>query len=326
MQLIDTALATKYYTHVFEMDFNCMANIKLLPETKGIVSVIIPLFNRISYIAETIQSVIDQDYPKIELIVVDDGSNDGSYELAQGLAHEHSFTLITHPKRANKGQSAALNLGLSNAKGEFIAILDSDDLFEPGKISAQVAAFQKYPNAGLVYGLGTAIDATGERLYPILSNKHQETNEVGAILLDCYFLLPQNSLVRKSVYAQTGYFDESLRAAQDHDMLVRMAEVTKFHFEPQLYFKYRRHGDSISTTGLVKRWSAGFVILQKANARFQYPKNIIRKRKAVLHFQLGRALINLEKKYIKGILHIFYSGVLDPVRAAKVILRHEKVM
>lgn len=288
------------------------------------VSVIIPAFNRAEYIRMTVNSVLDQDYSSVELIVVDDGSTDGTYEILEEYAEKGKMRLLTHPGRANRGQSASLNLGLQAASGEFIAILDSDDLFLPGKLSVQVEYLNSHPDVGLVYGMGEGVDGVGHWLYDIHSSDHVEPNDPNAVLLDCYFLLPQNALVRRSVYEEVGGFEESFRAAQDHDMLIRIAERTRFGFIPVKFFQYRRHGDSISSKGQRRRWTNGFEILRRAEARYPYKRSTIRKRKAVLNFRMAQVCWQ-EKAYIDALGYLLKSGVLDPVRALKVITRGEQV-
>src|SRR5690606_39549037 len=97
----------------------------------GLVSVIIPSYNRVLYIREAIESIYIQNYSPVEVIVVDDGSTDGSYELLCDLSGAFGFRLLTHPNRINRGQSAAINLGIRNATGQYISVLDSDDHFAP---------------------------------------------------------------------------------------------------------------------------------------------------------------------------------------------------
>lgn len=285
---------------------------------------IIPAFNRAEYIKETVNSVLTQDYPFVELVVVDDGSTDGTYEILLEYAEQNKLELLTHPGRENRGQSAALNLGLKAATGEFIAILDSDDLFLPGKLRRQVEYLNSHPEIGLVYGMGEAVDGDGRWMYDIHSADHKEPNDPNAVLLDCYFLLPQNALVRRSVYDQVGGFEEDFRAAQDHDMLVRIAEKTRFGFIPVKVFEYRRHGDSISKNGQRRRWKNGFEILRRAEARYPYKPSTIRKRRAVLNFRMAQVCWQ-ENAYIDALGYLLKSGVLDPVRALKVITRGEQV-
>lgn len=291
---------------------------------KNRVSVLVPAFNRADYIKETVDSVLTQDYPNVELIVVDDGSTDGTFEILSEYAGRGKLKLLTHPGRENKGQSAALNLALDAASGEFIAILDSDDLFLPGKLSTQVEYLNKHPDVGLVYGMGEGVDGSGHWLYDIHSPDHVEPNDPNAVLLDCYFLLPQNALVRRSVYDQVGCFEEDFRAAQDHDMLVRIAEKTRFGFIPIKVFQYRRHGDSISNNGLRRRWTNGFEILIRAKARYPYRASTVRKRNALLNFRMAQVCWQ-ENRYMGAIGYLLKSGLLDPVRALRVITGREQI-
>jgi glycosyltransferase involved in cell wall biosynthesis len=292
--------------------------------TKARISVLIPAFNRVAYIRETVESVINQDYPNIELIVVDDGSTDGTYEILCEYESKGRLRVLTHPKRVNRGQSAALNLGLRASSGTYIAVLDSDDLFLPGKLSSQVDYLDSHPDVGLVYGMGEAVDEKGNWLYDIDSTDHFEPNDPSAVLLDCYFLLPQNALVRRSVYEQVGEFEEGFLAAQDHDMLIRMAEKAKFGFMPAKFFQYRRHGDSISSNGQRRRWENGFEILRRAQARYPYRRSVIRKRRALLNFRMAQVCWR-ENQRVGALRYLLCSGLLDPIRALKVLTGQERV-
>lgn len=290
----------------------------------GRVSVLIPLYNRASYIEETIKSVLDQEYPDIELIVIDDGSTDGGDQICENLAAQGLLTLLRHPGRVNKGQAAALNLGLTAVSGEFIAVLDSDDLYVVGKIAKQVAYFNEHPDVGLVYGNGKGIDAAGKVIYDINYDKRIERSDPNDILLDCYFLLPQNSLVRASVYQQVGGFDETLRSGQDHDMLIRLSEKTKIAHQSIDSFRYRRHGDSISAKGTETRWRCGLIILAKAAARYPYRKSTLRKRRALVNFRLAQALYLYKKNRFEMLWRLLLAGLLDPLRAFAVLTGKEK--
>ncbi|MCL7945686.1 glycosyltransferase [Marinobacter sp. ATCH36] len=290
---------------------------------KTLISVVVPAFNRVEYIRETVESVLSQDYDQVELIVVDDGSTDGTYEILLEYAEKGDLKLLTHPNRANLGQSVALNRALENASGELIAILDSDDIFLPGKLRSQAEYLQAHPEVGLVYGMGEAVDENGRWLYNILSPDHIEPNDPNAVLLDCYFSLPVNALVRRSFYERIGGFEEGFRAAQDHDMLIRLAESTKFAFIPVKVFQYRRHSDSISNKGQRKRWENGFRILHRAQARYPYKKSTIRKRRALLNFRMAQVCWR-ENKSITALGYLLRSGALDPIRALKVLTGSEK--
>jgi glycosyltransferase involved in cell wall biosynthesis len=287
------------------------------------VSVLIPAFNRAAYIKETVESVLSQNYESIELIVIDDGSTDGTHEILTRYAEDGKITLLTHPGCDNRGQAASLNLGLQSAHGEYLAILDSDDLFLPGKIEAQADYLSQHPDVGLVYGMGEGVDGEGHWLYDIHSPDHIEPNDPNAVLLDCYFLLPQNALVRRSVYEQVGLFEECFRAAQDHDMLIRIAEKTRFAFIPKKLFQYRRHGDSISNNGQRRRWTNGFEILARAKARYPYRSATIRKRRALLNYRMSQVCWQ-ENKRVAAIGYLLKSGLLDPARGLNVVTGRER--
>ena len=132
-----------------------------------LVSVITPAYNSVKFIRETVDSVLNQTYPAIEYIVVDDGSQDGTYEILRQYDSEKKITVLTHEEHCNKGQSAALNLGLESCQGEYIVILDSDDLLHPEKVSKQVEFLENNPEVGMVYGQAMAISEDGRELFPI---------------------------------------------------------------------------------------------------------------------------------------------------------------
>jgi glycosyltransferase involved in cell wall biosynthesis len=288
----------------------------------SLVSIIIPAYNRAQYINQTVDSVLHQTYQNFELIVVDDSSKDGTFEKLKHYGDR--ITLLVHEGHQNKGQAASINLGLSKAKGDYIAILDSDDFWELNKLEVQVEFLDANPDIGLVYCNGYGVDADGNRYYNIYDEDPCEQNDPNRVLLDCYILLPQNSLVRKEVYDQVGIFNEEYRSAQDHDMLIRIAEVTKFAYLPYHVFSYRRHENSISVRNQDVRWTTGFRILEQAGKRYPYKKSTLRKRRAVLNYRLGVVLFK-KQSYVAGLICLFKSFINDPLRALKVLIGAEKV-
>jgi glycosyltransferase involved in cell wall biosynthesis len=294
----------------------------MVQDNSELVSVIIPCYNREPFIAATIESVLTQTWPKIELIVVDDGCTDGSRAILESYGER--LILLEHPGRINRGQSAAINLGLRQCRGEFVAILDSDDLFVPEKIEKQVHYLDSHPETGLVYANGKAIDEHGKELYPIFFGGHIPPSGPEKVLEDCVFNLPSNSLVRKSVFEKAGFFDESLRSAQDHDMVIRITEVAKVGYIEEYLWCYRRHDGSISRTKAMERWRNGFRILEAACRRYPYPRVVRNRRRAVLNFRLGQCYLE-EKNYLKAGIHLLKAGLLDPLRSLNVILGRESL-
>ncbi len=117
-----------------------------------LVSIITPFFNGELYLNETIESVIDQKYEDWELILVDDGSRDGSLDIAKSYSEKFPGKIFYfhHENNVNKGASASRNLGLAKAKGELLAFLDSDDLWLPEKLASQINLLRKHPNANVI--------------------------------------------------------------------------------------------------------------------------------------------------------------------------------
>lgn len=285
------------------------------------VSVIIPCYNREQFIAETVNSVLAQTWPEIELIIVDDGCTDDSRKVLESYGQR--ITILEHSGRANRGQSAAINLGLQHSSGDYLAILDSDDLFAPDKIEKQVHFLEKHPEFGLVYANCISIDENGNELYRMYCSGHTPPGGPEQVLEDCCYNVPSNSLFRRSVFEQVGFLDESLRSAQDHDFAIRIAEVTRIGYLDEYLWNYRRHGGSISHTRTTERWRNGFKILEAAGRRYPYSASTVRRRKAVLHFRLGQCY-QREKWYLRSAYHLILAGLLSPIRSLMVITGRER--
>lgn len=285
------------------------------------VSAIIPCYNREKYIARTVESVLTQSYPDIELVVIDDGCTDGTRKVLESFGER--VRILEHPGRENRGQSAGINLGLAHTDGDYVGILDSDDLWLAHKIEEQVDYLEAHPDVGLVYGNGEAVDENGRRLYDMYPAGHREPNDPCRVLLDCYFLVPNNALLRRSVLERTGGFDEALRAAQDHDMAIRIAEVARLAYVDRKWFQYRRHADSISRRNADARWRNGFRILDNARRRYPYPPRVVRGRRGVLHFRMGQCHLE-HRRLLHAGWHFLHALVSDPARALGVMLGRER--
>jgi glycosyltransferase involved in cell wall biosynthesis len=292
-----------------------------MERSTGTVTVIIPSYNREKYIRATIDSALSQTYENIEIVVVDDGSTDRSRDILIGYGDRIRF--LEHDRRANRGQSAAINLAMRSTRGEYVAILDSDDVWISEKIEKQVDYLEMHPDIGIVYGNGYAIDENGEILYKLIPPGHREDSDPSRMLLECHFNIPSNALVRRSAFDRAGEFDETLRSSQDHDMAIRLLEVTKAAFLDEPVWYYRQHPDTQSAKHTKRRWVNGFIILEKACYRHPYAWSIRRRRLAVLHFRLAQCLA-WEREYLPAVKNFLLSGIFDPARAARVLLGTEK--
>lgn len=191
------------------------------PFEKGLVSVIIPTYNHAKFIRDAIQSVLSQIYPHYEIIVVDDGSKDDT----KGVVAEFSKR-VSYIWQENQGLSAARNTGIRASKGEFIGVLDADDMYEPDFLNRMVAALRNDPEAGGCYCGFQFADARNNPL-PQYGDRVVAHEYLYMALLDGNFLVPECILVRSSVYQRVGLFDETLTACEDWDMWLRISRSYK---------------------------------------------------------------------------------------------------
>ncbi len=203
-----------------------------------LVSVIIPTFNRGYCLAETLDSVLIQS--GFELIVVDDGSTDGTQKVLETFS---DIRVIHLPE--NRGVSYARNRGIEAARGSLICFLDSDDLWEEGKLDAQVKWMQGHPECQAVYTDEKWI-RNGIRVNQM--NKHQKYS--GDIFKQCLPLCivsPSSVMLRKSLLDEVGVFDESMPVCEDYDLWLRIAVRYPFKFlSDKLIVKRGGHEDQLS--------------------------------------------------------------------------------
>jgi len=205
------------------------------------VSVIIPTFNRKPFLAEALRSVAAQGFPGVECIVVDDGSTDGTAEMAADLP---GIRLIRQP---NRGVSSARNAGIEAAAGRWIAFLDSDDLWMPQKLARQAGYHRENPDAWISQTEEIWI-RNGRRLNP--RKKHRKVG--GWIFRECLPLCivsPSAVMMKRDLFEQVGLFDESLPACEDYDLWLRVAARFPVHLLPDpLVIKRGGHPDQLSST------------------------------------------------------------------------------
>lgn len=203
-----------------------------------LVSVVIPLYNKESYIVATLQSVMNQTYANLECIIVDDGSTDKSVEMANKFIsdNELSWSLIS---QKNSGQTMARNYGIRQARGEYIAFLDSDDLWPVNKIELQVAAIEKNPNSVLVLN-SYAIFSEGRSIPRVV--RHKDSKKMNAHWLDMRGFgggLESLGLLRRKTLDQIGFFDESLSTSSGLDLSLRLQKIGEIVLLKQLGLYYR---------------------------------------------------------------------------------------
>ncbi|MCP4141863.1 MAG: glycosyltransferase [Chloroflexi bacterium] len=218
-------------------------------ETQGLplVSIITPSFNQSAYIAATIESVLSQDYPNIEYIIVDGGSTDGSAEIIERYADKLAWWV----SEKDEGHTDALNKGFARANGQILAWLNSDDTYEPGAIREAVAFLMENPEIGLVYGDCNFIDENGYEF-----GKFNAAQTDLKKLRRGYVHIPQQaSFWRAEWWKKVAPLDESFYFAMDYDLWVRLAQIGEFRYLPgKNWANFRLHSDAKSIADDDRCW------------------------------------------------------------------------
>lgn len=204
------------------------------------VSVIIPAFNRRDFLREALRSVFDQTSPPLEVLVVDDGSTDGTAATV-----ESEFPAARILSQPNQGPSAARNLGIRSARGEWLAFLDSDDLWHPRKLERQVAELARRPRYRIAYTDEIWI-RRGVRVNP--GKVHRKYS--GWIFHRCLplcIISPSSVIIHREIFEEAGRFDEALPVCEDYDLWLRLGARYPIYFqEEKLITKRGGHPDQLS--------------------------------------------------------------------------------
>lgn len=269
-----------------------------------LVSVVIPTHNAAQFIGEAIDSALRQDYPNKEIIVVDDGSTDHTLDIAR--SYQGKVSVIA---QANQGAAVARNTGLDAAQGEFIAFLDSDDLWLPGKLTAQVNHLLQHPDIDLVFSRwhvwkpgpdGTFTMPSTELMAPSADSGTKTTGIVpeksGWLYNQLLFTSALHTItvmMRRCLIDRVGPFDVELKRGQDYDYWLRASRHTQIHQLDQVFALYRMHGN-----GCNKKWpreNYERMVVEKALTRWgtvgpngeQTERRAIRRRLAESSFSFG---------------------------------------
>jgi glycosyltransferase involved in cell wall biosynthesis len=227
----------------------------------GLVSAVIIFFNEARYLAEAIASVVRQTYPFWELLLVDDGSTDGSSEIALRHVDQHPERVryLEHAQHANLGMSTSRNLGIAGARGEYVAFLDADDVWLPHKLEQQVKLLREFPKAAFVYGRtllwhSWQHDAQAGRSDEFLDlgvreNAIAEPPDLVIQLLEnrCQTPTTCNVLLRRSAIAQVGGFEDGFRGMyEDQAFFLKLCLHAPAYVAAECWAWYRQRPDSCS--------------------------------------------------------------------------------
>lgn len=200
-----------------------------------LVSIVTPSYNQASYLEQTIQSVLGQDYPRIEYIIIDGGSTDNSVEIIQRYADRLAYWT----SEKDNGQAEAINKGFARTTGEIVAWLNSDDYYMLNTVSVAVRCFEQNPDAVMVYGNMLAVDGDGNTLNVL---KYQQLSLEDLL---CFQIIGQPSVFfRRSALDESGMLEPTFHFMLDHHLWIRLAQQGRILHVPQVWSAARYHPEA----------------------------------------------------------------------------------
>jgi glycosyltransferase involved in cell wall biosynthesis len=289
-----------------------------------LVSVIIPCYNGEAFLKDAVESALAQTYDRVEIVVVDDGSTDGSAEIARKFP-------VRYVRRPNRGLTASRNLGIRESLGSYIIFLDADDRLKPDAVESGLRILSQRPECAMAVGDHLFISEDGSHLADsqkdCIAALHYE-----ALLKSNFIEMISSVVFRRSVLDAVGGFDTGLRVAEDYELYLRIARVYPICCHPAVVAEYRMHHSNVShnselmltTTLRVLKSQARhirgarrlFAFLQGTrNWRKQYGRKLAselaRSRSSLQWSQLRRKLLLLACHYPQGLALFLFRIVPD---------------
>jgi len=234
----------------------------------SLVSIIIPCYNQGRFLSEAIRSAVDQDYPHKEIIVVNDGSTDNTRDAASEFHHA-----VTYVEQENRGVSAARNMAIEIASGNYICFLDGDDILLPHSVSKRVQYLDTHPDTGMVCGDAITFNDGGSiGLKSVTSGKPHHPTNFRWETVD-YTATMSTAMVRRSCLEKVGLFEESLRVSEDWLLFVKLSLHFNMAYLGEPLVMYRLHSNNITKTVVLNNASHRTAIAQIMNAPYfcDYP-------------------------------------------------------
>jgi len=237
-----------------------------------LVSIVTPSYNQVEFLEKTIRSVLDQDYPNIEYIIIDGGSTDGSVDIIKRYEDRLAYWV----SESDRGQSHAINKGWQRASGDVVAYLNSDDLYTPGAVTAAVRALVSKPIACMVYSDSLLINGQGA---PIGKRKSRPFNIREQIVTGG--LVPQpTAFIKRWALDQIGLLDEQLHMVMDYEFWIRLGLRYPISYLPDIYLaKMREHPEAKSFAAVHEFPIERRLVLDKLFSEPSVPPHIRRLRK-----------------------------------------------
>lgn len=239
------------------------------------VSIITPAYNQGAFIRETIESVLGQDYPDIEYIVIDDGSQDDTPAVLQQYSGQ-----LTHIRHDNMGETRTVNKGYLLCTGDVVGVINSDDpLFTTDAVSQIVKCFQANPGAAAVYPDWVSIDENGQTIEEFRLPKYT----IEEMLLKFKVCLGPGMFIKRNKLAELGYRNESVRYTGDIDLSFRLALAGRLAHVPCVLAAHRVHSEAASTVAAGKDMADELVLLvENLLASPALPSKLVRKQNEIM--------------------------------------------
>jgi glycosyltransferase involved in cell wall biosynthesis len=222
-----------------------------------LVSVITPSYNQAQYLERTLRSVLEQEYARVEYLVIDGMSTDGSVEIIENYKNRLAYWV----SEKDSGQAEAINKGLARASGGIVAWLNSDDFYFPGAVASAVKAFDAHPEAGLIYGDTVAVDEKGEFIhFPKYTQWNLED------LLKFNIIGQPAVFMRREILLKAGFLDPSFHFLLDHHLWIRMASHAPMVHIPERWAAGRFHESAKNIAQAAKFGEEAFRILEWAKS------------------------------------------------------------
>lgn len=272
------------------------------------VSVIIPTYNCARYLPDAIESVLRQTYQDFEIIVIDDGSTDNTKEMLQSYLNKYPYW-VKYFYQENGGLACARNAGINNSQGDYIALLDADDMWLPNRLMDGVILFEQQKEVGLAHSNITFISENGNCLNTPDRNKHFLTGYIfESLLLRKAHISCPTVLVRRECFKHLGLFDENLTrlGCEDRELWLRLSRKYKIAYIDKVLAYYRLRQDSMSKN-TEKMLEARYYVVNKFFSLNNINIRIKNIALAQIHKEIGDALLSIgifhesRKQYLKAL-------------------------
>ncbi len=273
-----------------------------------LVSIIIPVYNGEKYIADTIQSVIDQTYKNWELIIVDDGSTDNTAVVVK----QFNDSRISYIKKNNTGVSDTRNLGATISKGEILCFLDADDIWLPENLEKKVEKLITEPKGVLVYSSMFLWDERNDYKTCKTTKKIVE-DDWGKFRRLMVPTIPSSAIIKRDYFFEAGMFDTNISTSADFDLTIRLRELGEFIYLEEPLVLYRCHPSQMHNNIALYKHDMIYILKKyKSNTNLFPTRHKWRNSYSLLNYFIAVEFIK-QKKFNKGLMHLIISFFYNPL-------------